>query len=45
MSVLVPSLERNLSSLSSLLLSQETGLCADFHPSGAVVAVGLNTGR
>ncbi|XP_033716728.1 echinoderm microtubule-associated protein-like 3 isoform X3 [Tursiops truncatus] len=24
---------------------QETGLCADFHPSGAVVAVGLNTGR
>uniref|UniRef100_A0A452UFA7 EMAP like 3 n=1 Tax=Ursus maritimus TaxID=29073 RepID=A0A452UFA7_URSMA len=22
-----------------------TGLCADFHPSGAVVAVGLNTGR
>ncbi|XP_060014927.1 echinoderm microtubule-associated protein-like 3 isoform X7 [Lagenorhynchus albirostris] len=25
--------------------SPETGLCADFHPSGAVVAVGLNTGR
>ncbi|XP_017359417.1 echinoderm microtubule-associated protein-like 3 [Cebus imitator] len=24
---------------------KETGLCADFHPSGAVVAVGLNTGR
>ncbi|XP_032008990.1 echinoderm microtubule-associated protein-like 3 isoform X3 [Hylobates moloch] len=24
---------------------QETGLCADFHPSGTVVAVGLNTGR
>ncbi|XP_049635933.1 echinoderm microtubule-associated protein-like 3 [Suncus etruscus] len=24
---------------------KETGLCADFHPSGAVVAVGLSTGR
>ncbi|XP_026637052.1 echinoderm microtubule-associated protein-like 3 isoform X3 [Microtus ochrogaster] len=24
---------------------KETGLCADFHPSGAVVVVGLNTGR
>ncbi|XP_036620457.1 echinoderm microtubule-associated protein-like 3 isoform X2 [Trichosurus vulpecula] len=24
---------------------KETGLCADFHPSGKVVAVGLNTGR
>ncbi|XP_062950651.1 echinoderm microtubule-associated protein-like 3 isoform X4 [Cynocephalus volans] len=24
---------------------KEIGLCADFHPSGAVVAVGLNTGR
>ncbi|KAG2469234.1 EMAL4 protein, partial [Polypterus senegalus] len=24
---------------------QETGLCADFHPNGNVVAVGLNTGR
>ncbi|XP_063084328.1 echinoderm microtubule-associated protein-like 3 isoform X2 [Cavia porcellus] len=24
---------------------KETGLCADFHPSGSVVAVGLNTGR
>ncbi|XP_057362972.1 echinoderm microtubule-associated protein-like 3 isoform X2 [Manis pentadactyla] len=24
---------------------KETGVCADFHPSGAVVAVGLNTGR
>ncbi|XP_043931691.1 echinoderm microtubule-associated protein-like 3 [Protopterus annectens] len=24
---------------------EEVGLCADFHPSGAVVAVGLNTGR
>ncbi|XP_069501290.1 echinoderm microtubule-associated protein-like 3 isoform X2 [Ambystoma mexicanum] len=24
---------------------EETGLCADFHPCGKVVAVGLNTGR
>lgn len=24
---------------------QESGLCADFCPSGTVVAVGLNTGR
>ncbi|XP_044536094.1 echinoderm microtubule-associated protein-like 3 isoform X1 [Gracilinanus agilis] len=24
---------------------KETGLCADFHPGGKVVAVGLNTGR
>ncbi|KAL1787890.1 echinoderm microtubule-associated protein-like 3 isoform X2 [Sigmodon hispidus] len=24
---------------------KETGVCADFHPSGAVVVVGLNTGR
>ncbi|XP_025030601.1 echinoderm microtubule-associated protein-like 3 isoform X1 [Python bivittatus] len=24
---------------------EETGLCADFHPSGKVVTVGLNTGR
>ncbi|MBN3292456.1 EMAL3 protein, partial [Polypterus senegalus] len=24
---------------------EETGLCADFHPNGNVVAVGLNTGR
>ncbi|XP_029470730.1 echinoderm microtubule-associated protein-like 3 isoform X3 [Rhinatrema bivittatum] len=24
---------------------EETGLCADFHPSGKVAAVGLNTGR
>nr|XP_033809957.1 echinoderm microtubule-associated protein-like 3 isoform X2 [Geotrypetes seraphini] len=24
---------------------EESGLCADFHPSGKVVAVGLNTGR
>uniref|UniRef100_A0A674JAF8 EMAP like 3 n=1 Tax=Terrapene triunguis TaxID=2587831 RepID=A0A674JAF8_9SAUR len=27
------------------LTLEETGLCADFHPSGRVVAVGLNTGR
>lgn len=24
---------------------QDTGLCADFHPGGQVVAVGLLTGR
>lgn len=33
---------RSLQGVSPL---QETGLCADFHPSGRVVAVGLNTGR
>uniref|UniRef100_A0A8D0GWM5 EMAP like 3 n=1 Tax=Sphenodon punctatus TaxID=8508 RepID=A0A8D0GWM5_SPHPU len=27
------------------LCPQETGLCADFHPSGKVVAVGLSSGR
>ncbi|XP_074860895.1 echinoderm microtubule-associated protein-like 3 isoform X1 [Carettochelys insculpta] len=27
------------------LTLEEVGLCADFHPSGRVVAVGLNTGR
>ncbi|GAB1302162.1 Echinoderm microtubule-associated protein-like 3 [Apodemus speciosus] len=31
--------------LKAMQMSSETGLCADFHPSGAVVVVGLNTGR
>ncbi|XP_059574400.1 echinoderm microtubule-associated protein-like 3 [Alligator mississippiensis] len=32
-------------SLAWSLLLEDTGLCADFHPSGQVAAVGLNTGR